>query len=104
MGKWWYIDSNGKRKRTKAGLKHDYETFQKGPEGTAKNTARKSARRAAERSGRVHKGDGKDVDHIHGISRGNGASNIRVISASANRARRQGSRKRGSKRSRHWTW
>ena len=104
MGKWWYIDSNGKKKRTAAGYEHEKKAFKSGAKEQAKNTARKSARRAAERKGLVHKGDGKDVDHIRGIKAGNGSSNIRVISASKNRGRKQGPRKRGSKRSRSWKW
>ena len=40
----------------------------------------------------------------HRTKAGNGPSNIRIMSASANRARRQGPRKRGSKRSRSWKW
>ena len=104
MGKWWYLDANGKRKRTKAGYEHEREEFKSGARERAKNTARKSARRAAERKGLVHKGDGKDVDHIRGTAAGNGSSNIRIMSSSANRARKQGPRKRGSKRSRSWKW
>lgn len=99
MGKYWVG-----RKRTPLGIKHQHDKFETGAKATAKNTARKAARRAAERKGLVHKGDGKDVDHIRGTSAGNGSSNIRVMSASANRGRSQGPRKRGSKRSRGWKW
>ena len=101
MGKWWYTDASGKRKRTKAGVKHEYDTFQSSAKAKSERAARNSARRSALRKGLVHKGDGKDVDHIRGVSAGNGSKNLRVMSASANRGRRQKSRKRGSKRSRH---
>ncbi len=100
MGKWW-ITVNGKRKRTAAGVKHEYDTFQSSAKAKAERAARNSARRSAMRKGLVHKGDGKDVDHIRGVSAGNGSKNLRVMSASANRGRKQKSRKRGSKRSRH---
>ena len=100
MGKFWYTDSNGKRKRTKAGIKHEYEKFQSSDKAKAERAARNSARRSALKSGRVHKGDGKDIDHIHGVGAGNGKGNLRVMSASANRGRRQASRRRGSKRKR----
>lgn len=103
MGKYW-VGTGKNRHRTKAGYEHEYKEFKSGAREQAKNTARKSARRAAERKGLVHKGDGKDVDHIRGTKAGNGSSNIRIMSASANRARRQGPRKRGSKRSRSWKW
>jgi hypothetical protein len=45
-------------------------------------------RRQAERDGRVSKGDGKDVDHRNGNPRDNRRSNLRVTSASRNRAKR----------------
>ena len=99
-GKWWYTDSSGKRKRTKAGIAHEYSEYQSSSKAKSERAARNSARRAALRKGTVHKGDNKDIDHIRGVSAGNGASNLRVMSASANRGRRQKSRKRGSKRSR----
>lgn len=101
MGEYWYTTSSGKRKRTARGLKRQYELWDGTEEGKAKRAARNSARRSAIRSGRAKKGDGKDVDHRKGISAGNGSSNLRVISASANRGRAQGPRKRGSKRKRY---
>lgn len=97
-GKWWYTDSDGKRKRTKAGIAHEYEAFQSSSKSISERSARNSARRTALKKGAVHKGDGKDVDHIHGVSAGNGSSNLRVLSASENRGRREKSRKRGSRR------
>ena len=100
MGKWW-ITVNGKRKRTAAGVKHEYDTFQSSAKAKAERAAGNSALRSAMRKGLVNKGDGKDVDQIRGVSAGNGSKNLRVMSASANRGRRQKSRKRGSKRSRH---
>lgn len=101
MGELWYTDSNGKRKRTAKGLKRQYELWDGTEEGKDKRAARNSARRSAIRSGRAHKGDGKDVDHKRGVSAGNGSGNIRIMSASANRGRAQGPRKRGSKRKRY---
>lgn len=100
MGELW-VTRNGKRKRTAKGLKRQYELWDGTEEGKAKRAARNSARRSAIRSGRVHKGDGKDIDHARGVSAGNGSSNLRVMSASGNRGRSQGPRKRGSKRKRY---
>lgn len=41
-----------------------------------------------EKAGKVHKGDGKDVDHTKPLSKGgtNSPSNYRVVSASTNRS------------------
>ena len=100
MGRFWYIDSNGKRKRTAAGIKHQKDKWESSSKAKAKNAARSAARRTAIKKGLVRRNDGKDVDHIRGVSAGNGTSNIRVLSAHENRGRRQGSRKRGSKRAR----
>jgi hypothetical protein len=67
--------------------KKEYEQYQ-GTEEQKKNRAKRNkARREMERKGKVHKGDGKDVDHVKPLSKGGGtgASNLRVKSASANR-------------------
>lgn len=100
MGKLWYIDSNGKRKRTKAGIKHEYQKFQSSSKQIAERDARNSARRSAMKKGLVHKGDGKVIDHKDSNPRNNNSSNLRVMSKSANAGRKENSRKRGSKRNR----
>jgi 5-methylcytosine-specific restriction endonuclease McrA len=50
--------------------------------------ARNKARREMEREGKVHKGDGKEVDHKKPLSKGGSKSrsNLRVRSASSNRS------------------
>lgn len=57
-----------------------------GPNGD--NAKRKRLRRQFEKDGKVHKGDGKDVDHSKPLSKGgsNTKRNGRVVSASANRS------------------
>lgn len=52
------------------------------------NAKRKRLRRQFEKDGKVHKGDGKDIDHKVPLSKGgsNAESNGRVTSASANRS------------------
>lgn len=52
------------------------------------NAKRKRMRREFEKEGKVHKGDGKDVDHKKALSKGGGNTprNGRVVSASANRS------------------
>ena len=94
MGKWW---SNGKR--TKAGIKHEYEKFQSSAKAKAERASRNSARRSAIRKGLAHKGDNTSVDHIDSNPRHNSPSNLRVISRSANAGRKEDSRLKGSKRS-----
>lgn len=54
-----------------------------------KRNARDRARYEMEKLGMVHKGDGKDVDHIKPLSKGGAEtdrSNLRVRSAHANRS------------------
>lgn len=97
MGRLW-VTINGKRKRTAAGIKHQKDKWESNSEWRAKHNARLSARREAIKKGKVRRNDGKDIDHLRGVSAGNGSSNLRVMSASENRGRTQGSRKRGSKR------
>ena len=66
----------------------EYQNYQGTPEQIAKRSQRNSARREMEKRGLVSKGDGKDVDHVQPIAKGggNGAGNLRVKSASANRS------------------
>lgn len=102
MGKWW-TTVNGKRQRTKAGVKHEYEAFQSSAKAKAERASRNSARRSALRKGLVHKGDGQDVDHRDSNPRHNEASNLRVISASKNRGKRENSRlKRSGRKKRRY--
>ncbi|MBT4085505.1 MAG: HNH endonuclease [Alphaproteobacteria bacterium] len=51
------------------------------------NNARHRARYAAEKAGKVHKGDGKEIDHKNNNPRDNSSGNTRVMSKAANRAR-----------------
>jgi hypothetical protein len=52
------------------------------------NAKRKRLRRSMEADGKVHKGDGKDVDHKKALSKGgsNTKSNARVVSKGTNRS------------------
>lgn len=104
MGRLWRT-INGKRKRTQEGYEHEQEKFKSSAKYKADQVSRVTARKKAIRTGRVQKGSSKDIDHIKGLGDGgtNSSSNLRVIDRSVNRGRKQGSRKRGSKRSRS-TW
>ena len=99
MGRLW-VTVNGKRKRTAAGVKHEYEKFQSSAKAKAERASSNSARRSAIKSGRVHKGDGKDIDHKDSNPRHNASSNLRVVSRKTNRGKKENSRRRGSRRSR----
>lgn len=76
----------------------EYSRFQSSKKAKKDRAARNKARRLAEREGRVHKGDGKEVDHKDSNPQHNTKSNIRVISRHANRAKKENSRRRGSRR------
>lgn len=68
--------------------KKEYEQYD-GTEAVKKKRAqRNKARRLLMREGVVSKGDGKDVDHKQALSNGGETkrSNLRAVSASANRS------------------
>lgn len=99
MGRLWET-INGKRKRTAAGIKHEYQKFQSSAKARAERSARTVARKQANASGRTHKGDGKEIDHVNSNPRDNRSSNLRVVSRKTNRGKTENSRKRGSGRNR----
>lgn len=98
MGRLWRTTRGGKRVRTAEGRRHEYDKFQSSEEAKKDRASRNAARRYAISRGMAHKGDSRDVDHIHGVKAGNSPSNLRVLSRSENRGRSQKSRKRGSRR------
>lgn len=63
----------------------EYREYQGTEEQKKRRAARNKARRHLEKAGRVHKGDGKDVDHKDRDPHNNSSANIRVRSKSANR-------------------
>ena len=65
-----------------------YRKYHATPKAKKERAARNRARREAEDRGEVHKGDGKEVDHIRALSNGgsNSRSNQRVISRHKNRS------------------
>ena len=68
--------------------KKEYENYQGKPEQIKNRAKRNAARAKLARTGQVHKGDGKDVDHVLPLSKGGGNldGNLRVKSKSANRS------------------
>lgn len=59
------------------------------PEQKKNRASRNAARAAAMKDGKVRKGDGKDVDHQNSNPRDNSKGNLKVMSASKNRAMNQ---------------
>ena len=100
MGKYWYTDANGKRKRTKAGVQHELDKFQSSREARKDRASRNKARRYAMKQGRVHKGDGQEVHHSDSNPQNSSPSNLRVVSRHTNRSKKENSRRRGSRRNR----
>ena len=98
MGKLWVTESDGSRHRTAAGNAHELRRFQSSKKAKRDRAARNKARREALREGRVHKGDNKEVHHLDSNPGNNSKSNLRVVSRTFNRSRRENSRRRGSRR------
>lgn len=80
-----FLEESKKRKRD---YKREYELFHGKPSQIKKRAKRVTARRMAEREGKVHKGDGKDIDHKKPLRNGgsNSKKNLRVRDRSENRA------------------
>ena len=68
--------------------KAEYKNYDGTPAVKKKRAQRNKARRMLEREGVVHKGDGKDVDHVTPLSKGgtSARSNLRAKPATANRS------------------
>lgn len=70
------------RKATQYDRDYQATEFQK-----KRRAARNKARRRLMREGRVHKGDGKEVDHKNGNPLDGKPANLRVVARSINRAK-----------------
>lgn len=75
-------------KSTGRDYKSDYKKFQSSTSAKKDRAARNAARADLMASGRVSKGDGKDVDHSDGNPRNNSSKNLKVMSKSKNRAKK----------------
>ena len=66
----------------------EYREYHASPEQKKRRAQRNAARRKAESEGKVHKGDGKEVDHL-GSNRKGPLNNkrVKVVSRKANRKR-----------------
>lgn len=77
---------NESKQKKKRNYRKEYDNYQGTPEQRANRSKRVLARRLMMKLGRVHKGDGVDVDHKDGNPQHNSLSNLRARSKSANRA------------------
>ena len=68
--------------------KREYTSYHSKPAQKKNRAARNSARRSLMKSGRVSKGDGKDIDHRNGNPRDNRKKNLSVMARSANRSKK----------------
>ena len=67
----------------------EYDKYHSSPQQKKNRAARNAARASLVKSGRVKKGDGKDVTHRDGNPRNNESGNLGVLSASKNRSYRR---------------
>lgn len=74
--------------RRKRDYRKEYDEYQGKPEQIKRRADRNKARRQAMKSGRVHKGDGQELDHV-GFHRKGRLKSVptRVTSRHANRIR-----------------
>ncbi len=72
----------------KRDYRREYDQYQGRSSIIKRRVLRNKARAEMAKRGLVHKGDGKDVDHIKPLDKGgsNRRTNWRVLSASANRS------------------
>ena len=67
-------------------FRSEYDNYQGKPEQIKKRAARNKARREMMKAGKVHKGDGLDVNHSDGNALHNTKSNWNVESKHSNRS------------------
>lgn len=72
----------------KRNYRKEYDEYHGTAEQRKNRSQRNKARRKMAKAGRVHKGDGKDVNHKNPILNGgsNDSSNLNVMSKSKNRS------------------
>lgn len=96
-GKFWKT-VNGKRVRTAAGIRHEYQRFQSSTKAKKARASRNKARRRAIASGEAHKGDDTAVHHVNSNPMDDSPSNLKIESARKNAGEKEDSRLKGSKR------
>jgi 5-methylcytosine-specific restriction endonuclease McrA len=75
---------------TKPNYKKLYKKYHSSRKAKTERNIRNQNRRRAKRAGTVHKGDGKEIDHIKPLSKGgsNNKSNLRIVSRKTNRSKK----------------
>jgi hypothetical protein len=68
--------------------KKEYNSYHAKPEQKKNRASRNKARTLLSSTGRVRKGDGKDIDHRDGNPRNNSKSNLSVMSKRRNRSKK----------------
>lgn len=66
--------------------KREYKKYHKRPKQKKRRAQRNKARRIMTKSGKVRKGDGKDVDHKNRNTADNRPKNLRAVSKRKNRS------------------
>jgi hypothetical protein len=67
----------------------EYREYHSKPAQIKKRASRNAARSLMVKSGKAHKGDGKDVDHKNRNANDNSPGNLRVVSQKKNRGWRR---------------
>ena len=73
--------------KTPRNYKKEYAATHGTAKGKADRASRNKARAVAMKAGKVHKGDGREIDHKNFNPRDNSASNLRVVSKKVNRSK-----------------
>jgi len=68
--------------------KREYNSYHAKPEQKKNRASRNKARTLLSSTGRVQKGDGKDIDHRDGNPKNNSKSNLSVMSKRRNRSKK----------------
>jgi len=87
FGEYDFLKNSGQLNENKRNYKKEYREYHGKPDQIKRRANRVQARRDMEATGRVHKGDGKDIDHKDGNPMNNKKSNLRVTSRHYNRSR-----------------
>jgi hypothetical protein len=69
----------------KRDYRKEYDSYHGKEEQKKRRASRNAARNKLAKTGRVHKGDGKEVDHKDMNPRNNKRSNLKVVSKKVNR-------------------
>lgn len=86
-----YMKKDPKTGKSVRDYKRENALYNSRPENVKKREERNRARRELTKEGKVHKGDGLDVDHKKPLSKGGKTipSNLRAVPASENRSFRR---------------